>query len=301
MMGEQFWWFYDLIVVAAVAANMYISGGKGAMKAFSTFVAYLVAIVMGLSISASVSDSLARNSIKNSNAKKINTALENYKFCDKVAEHIAGLDYHLTVETAQLEKIYKGNKNYDDEIFRLVNNRTGKKIPDTKEVFVEKLHTGYAEIIKSIVAEELSKYAAEVAYKEAIENPEYFDLFIPLIITKEDHRPAADFISDYYTRPAYRTTTWLITFMILFTLILVGMLLLVNYVIGNGYHEQQLVSHIGGALIGIPKGLILSFAAAVLVRLLVVMGSDEMLFFNFKAVDKTYLFKYLYNYVADHM
>jgi len=301
MMGEQFWWFYDLIVVAAVAASMYISGGKGAMKAFSTFIAYLVAIVMGLSISASVSESLASHSIRSSNAKKINTTLENYKFSDKVAEYIGSMEYNINVESGQLTKIYKGTKNYDDEIFKLVNNRTSRKIPDSKEVFAEKLHEGYARIIKSIVAEELSKYASEVAYKEAVDNPEFFDEFVRLMTEKEDLRPAADFIAENYVQPAYRTVTWLIVFLIIFVLLLVAMLLTVNYVIGNAYHEQQLISHIGGALIGIPKGLILSFAAAVLVRLFVVMGSDEMLFFNFKAVDKTYLFKYLYNYVADHM
>lgn len=301
MMGEQFWWFYDLIVVAAVAASMYISGGKGAMKAFSTFIAYLVAIVMGLSISASVSESLAAHSLKDSNAKKINTALENYKFTDKVAEYISGMGYYVRIDSGQLENIYRGNKNYDDEIYRLLNNRLGKKIPDSKEVFTEKLHNHYAEMIKGIVSEALSKYASEVAYKEAVENPEFYNEFILRMIEKEDRRPAAEFISETYTQPAYRTVVWLITFLIFFALILVGMLLLINYVIGNAYHEQQLASHIGGAFMGIPKGLILSFAAAVVVRLFVVMGSNEMLFFNFKAVDKTYLFKYLYNYVADHM
>ncbi|MBR4627536.1 MAG: hypothetical protein IKO47_07560 [Ruminococcus sp.] len=301
MMGEQFWWFYDIIVVAAIGLSMYISGGKGAMKAFSTFVAYLVAIVMALSISASVSESLAGNSIKNSNAKKISRTLESYKFTSKVAEQISGMEDKVIVEPAQLEKIYKGTKSYDAEIYKLVNNRRGKKISDSQEVFAEKLHKAYAEIVKTIVSDELGKYATEVAYKEALDDPESFNTFIPLIIDKEDRTPAAEYIAENYTKPAYRTITWLILFLILFVLILVGMLLLVNYVMGNAYHEQSLASHIGGVFIGIPKGIILSFAAAVLVRLFVVMGSDEMLFFNFKAVDKTYLFKYLYNYVADHM
>ena len=64
---------------------------------------------------------------------------------------------------------------------------------------------------------------------------------------------------------------------------------------------MRIPAHVGGALIGIPKGIILCFAVAAVIRLYVVLGSDEMLFFNFNAIDKTYIFKHMYNNVADMM
>ncbi len=290
-----------MLTAAAILVSVYIAGVKGAMKAFSTFIAYLVAFVMALSISASVSDSLSGKTIKSSNSKKISKTLESYKFVDKLAERISGLEYNIRVDGSQLDKIFNSGKDFDTEIYTLMNHRQGRNIGDTQEVFAEKLHGCYSGLIRDIVAEELSEYAAEVAAKEVLKDPALFNNLIPLLIDKEDRTPAADFIAEHYTKPAYRTVTWLILALILFAILMVVMLLVINYVIGNGYHEQGIPSHVGGALIGIPKGIILAFAIAVGVRLLVVLGSDEMLFFNFKAVDKTYIFKYLYNYVEKHM
>jgi hypothetical protein len=39
------------------------------------------------------------------------------------------------------------------------------------------------------------------------------------------------------------------------------------------------------------------FLIAVMVRLYVVFGSNKMLFFNHEAIDNTYIFKYVYDFV----
>ena len=41
------------------------------------------------------------------------------------------------------------------------------------------------------------------------------------------------------------------------------------------------------------------FAIAVIVRLNVVLGSNKMLFFNHEAIDNTYVFKYVYEFVRN--
>ena len=54
-MGTQFWWFYDIIVAAVVLVCMFVSGRKGAMNAITTFVAYILAAGIAVSVSAGIS------------------------------------------------------------------------------------------------------------------------------------------------------------------------------------------------------------------------------------------------------
>ena len=61
--------------------------------------------------------------------------------------------------------------------------------------------------------------------------------------------------------------------------------------------EEGALSNIVGGVLGIIKGGIIVFVIAAMVRLSVILGNDEMLFFNFDAIDKTIIFKHLYQIV----
>ena len=67
--------------------------------------------------------------------------------------------------------------------------------------------------------------------------------------------------------------------------------------IGIAKGARSLVSNIVGGVLGIIKGGIIVFVIAAMVRLSVILGNDEMLFFNFDAIDKTIIFKHLYQIV----
>ncbi len=301
-MGTQFWWFYDIIVVAVVLVCMFFSGRKGAMNALTTLVAYILAAGITVSVSAGISSALAGSTIRDSNVRKLDKTLSGWKFSAEVSDYIGSLEYGVKVDSKKIEEIYDGKKSFDSEIYKYVNNRKGKKVEEDPQIFYDKLHEGYAQIMKKIVSDSsMNKYASECAAKQVREHPEKFDELIPMLIDKETRTPAAKKIADDYTQEPYNVITRLLTFVVLFVVLMVVALYFAHTMLGNGYHAMTLGSHIGGAFIGIFKGAILCFAVVVAVRLFVVLGSDEMLFFNFKAVDQTYIFKYLYNYVADNM
>ena len=300
-MGDQFWWFYDIIAVAIILISMFIAGRQGAVKAMTNFVAYLLAGVIAFSLSGTLGAAIAGSAMKESNSQKTEKTLSNFKFQNKVAEYLDGLDYGVKVDSGQLYKIYTEKKDYNTEIYKYLNNRKGKNIGDDQEAFNTKLTEGYAQIIKAVVAEDMNKYASEVAAKEIREHPIKFNELIPMLLDKETKAPAADFISENYVQPAYDTIVKLICFIIVFVLLLLVLLFFSRTLIGDSYQELHLPQQIGGSLIGILKAAILIVGVAVVVRLSVVLGSNEMLFFNHKAIDKTYIFKYLYNYVSDHI
>lgn len=300
-MGDQFWWFYDVLAVAIILVSMFIAGRQGAVKAMTNFVAYLLAGVIAFSLSASLGSVLAGSAMKSSNSQKIDKNLSSYKFQNHVAEYINGLDYGVKAEPAQLYKIYTEKTDYNTAIYKYLCNRRGGKISDDQETFNTKLTEGYAQIIKTIVAADMNKYASEVAAKEVREHPLKFNELIPLLLDKETKKPAADFISENYVQPAYDTIVKLICFIVVFALLLITALYFAKTLTGDSFTELHLPQQIGGAFIGIMKAAVLIIALAVVVRLSVVLGSNEMLFFNHKAIDNTYIFKYLYNYISDNI
>ena len=79
-MGAQFWWFYDVIVAAAVLVCMFITIKKGIMKASVSFVGFALSIAIAFSLSSSLSSSLYSTAVRSSNVKKLNQTLENTDF-----------------------------------------------------------------------------------------------------------------------------------------------------------------------------------------------------------------------------
>ena len=63
--------------------------------------------------------------------------------------------------------------------------------------------------------------------------------------------------------------------------------------------EESLVTKTISGVIGLFKGAVIVLLIAVMVRLYVVLGSNKMLFFNHEAIDNSYIFKYVYNFVRN--
>lgn len=299
-MGTQFWWFYDVLAAAAILLCVFISGKKGLVKSLTSFAGYLVAAVMAISISSGLGTALHDGIVRGENAKKLNKTLEYTKFVSEVSTYLS-TEYNRNVRTEQLLKIYKSDKPFNKQIYNYINNINVAKATGEKE-FLETIRNCYADFTKKIVDSELSSFAAETAARKILDDPESFNELIPLLLNDETKMPAAQYIADNYTADAYIEVIRLITLLsILAAVIAVSLLLTKGF--GNEYHHSDLPlsSHAAGAFVGVLKGVVAVFAIAVVVRLNVILGNDNMLFFNFDAIKDTYIFKYFYEFVVNKL
>lgn len=299
-MGTQFWWFYDVLAAAAILLCVFISGKKGLVKSLTSFAGYLVAAVMAISISSGLGTALHDGIVRGENAKKLNKTLEYTKFVSEVSTYLS-TEYNRNVRTEQLLKIYKSDKPFNKQIYNYINNINVAKATGEKE-FLETIRNCYADFTKKIVDSELSSFAAETAARKILDDPESFNELIPLLLNDETKMPAAQYIADNYTADAYIEVIRLITLLsILAAVIAVSLLLTKGF--GNEYHHSDLPlsSHATGAFVGVLKGVVAVFAIAVVVRLNVILGNDNMLFFNFDAIKDTYIFKYFYEFVVNKL
>ncbi|MBR6968185.1 MAG: hypothetical protein IKH78_06580 [Ruminococcus sp.] len=296
-MGVQFWWFYDVAVVAAILVCVFITVKKGLLKAALSFVGYMLALFLSLSISASMMNSI-NETVCNSNKKKIRQILEDYDYTEELAGYIQTLGYNVYVNRKTLGDIIHQEGDIDGKIYKYLNNINAEKV-DTESAFKEKLHEGYALIASNIISRELSLYSAETAARMIKEDPETFYEFMIKMDDPDDRRPPADFLVDTYLSEPYRSQIRLVSILAVMIFILV-LTFFVTYARGSKDHTE--ISFIGGffsGLIGIFKGVVIVFAIAVIVRLNVVLGSNKMLFFNHEAIDNTYVFKYVYEFVRN--
>ncbi|MBQ1464065.1 MAG: CvpA family protein [Ruminococcus sp.] len=294
-MDTQFWWFYDVIVLAVVLIFMFLCGKRGIVKSILSTVSWALAAVIAFSISGGIASSIYSTSIRGSNIKKIEKNMDSDFFAVKMVEYIDSLPYGLRAETSKVNAMFdKGNVTIEDMI-TYINNINGRKAAEDSELR-EVVIEGYAKVIGDMLSKDFSDYIVEYAKEEVRKNPANIADLIPLIRDRENPKPASSMVADNYTAPAYRIIIRLLGFIILTIVIgIFAEFIIKSFTSANS--ATSTTSNLTGALVGIAMGLVVAFIITAMVRLYVIMGTDHMMFFNTEAIDKTYVFKYIFNIV----
>lgn len=298
-MGEQFWWFYDVIAAAAVLVCIFLSVRSGLIKAATSIICFILSFVIALSVSSMVADAIYEQATKNGNVKELTPSLESKSFTVDLKKYLEGLGYNVRIDQQKLDKAFHDDLSPDTKIYEYLNNINNKKV-DEEAIFMNKLHEGYAYIVSDYIAQKLSPYAAEYAAEQVRKQPMKvyeLDKLMQIETDEETMRDAAEFISETYLKVPYTTQLRLISFCILF--LVLGLISIGIEVATSRYKEKMsgLVPNFMCILIGVVKGAIMIVAIACVVRLYVVLGSNKMLFFNHEAIEQTYIFKYFYNFI----
>ncbi len=295
-MGTQFWWFYDVIAVAIVLICIFLSARKNALRSSASLAGFILSFFIAFSVSGGIATSFYSSSVESRNAVKIRKTLGYTDFTENMQIYLQSLDYNLTLKEDKLESIFIDGTDVDSKVYKYVTDAKGKKFAE-KEEFLTQLHEGYAQYTIKVVSEYLTPYAAESAAEEIRNHPDKFEELIPLLMDFEDKGPAAEYIAKNYVAMPYQGIIRLILFLAVFFILLI-ITLFISHALGrNDTSGGSIGARVFGGFLGIFNGAALVFAVAVMVRLYVILGDDKMLFFNFEAIDNTYIFKYVYNLV----
>lgn len=296
-MGTEFWWFYDIIAAAIILVCIFLSAKKGVMKGTFAMTACILAALLAFGISGSFSGALYEMTIKSGNTKKISKNIEENTFLNKYSSYLEGLGYNIRVNTDKMDSIFSSGGDYTSKICKYVNNINSKPAESDEAVLREKIIEGYAVVVSDLVYQSLnSKYVAESAAKLIRENSDSINELIPLITNHDVQHSGVVYIVDHYTAEAYKTMFRLALFVALFAVFAVIIGIFIKSFAGSRNDDfPSAGSHAVGGFVGIVSACFIIFAAAAAVRLWAIMGSNEMLFFNNEAVDKSYIFKYFYH------
>ena len=120
---------------------------------------------------------------------------------------------------------------------------------------------------------------------------------IPMLRDEEQLYQASLYISKNMAAPAYNIIGRLVSYLVIFAVIALGLLLGINAFFSHKEVDAiGVVSHVAGGIFGLFTAAGIVFAIAVWVRVSAITGNNEMLFFNNDVVEKSYLFKYFYDF-----
>ena len=296
-MGTQYSWFYDVIVAAIALICIFIGSKKGVLKSVFAFVGVMIAALLSYALSGAVSETISNGAVSDGNSKKILKNLDSEIFMGDYIDYLEHMGYSIVVKEEKIEAIFQNkDENIDEALAKYINNINGHPV-DEKDILIEKIREGYAVIIKDLVSKSLNKYAAETAAQIIREDSSSMQELIPMIMESDNLHPAADFIAETYIAPAYYTIVRLVSFIIMFAFIALLLVFSVNAYFGRREASAiGIASHVAGGIFGLITAVFIVFAVAVSIRIWAITGNNEMLFFNNESVEKSYVFKYFYDF-----
>lgn len=303
-MGTQFWWFFDVALAAIVLVMIFLGAKRGFSKTITVLIGFIVSIVVGTAASGSVSDFFYESAVKQGNIKHIEEGLSKNDVVQKTKSYIEGLGYNVKVNESKLKEIFSKGGDVRDPLYTYLNNINGRTV-DEREAFYVKITEGFAEIMDAILSENVSDYVGETTADQIISKPAEFGDTLKAIVTEDNeetgvHNEAAAYIEEHYASAGSKEMIKLMTNVIICLVLVILSLMIVHKYNGNGTngYSMELADRIIGAVTGIAVGAATIFILTIAVRLLVIFGSNEMLLFNSETIDKTFVFKHIYNLIV---
>jgi uncharacterized membrane protein required for colicin V production len=296
-MNESLWWVFDGIAAAAILLFVIITIKRGLVKAIVSAVGFVLAAVIAISAGGSIASSIYRTAVRDTNVKNINRAIDGDTLVDKLAEELENSEYGLSVNKEKLRSVLMKSDDHDSDIYKFVNNINGKKVAE-EGVFDNVLHNAYSNIIRDIVSKDLSKYAAECAADKVYNEPSVFRDMIPQLMDDEDQKAASEYICTNLVDEPYISSLKFIVMIVIMGVIMLLSVFIAGAIGRNDTMEPGFMRHFLCAAMGIAKGAAIVLGIAIAVRISVVYGSDRSLMTSHPAIEKSYVFKYVYDFVC---
>lgn len=290
-METQFRWFFDAAAISVLLVSIYLSGKRGFSKTVVITIGYILSLTAAAIFSGRAADLIYDKCVKQRCEAQIMNALENVNMPQKTKVYIESLGYGIKPEDTSIAEIFGIGGDVNEQIYEYVNSLENRPVDDY-ETFSAKLSEGFGEMTGTLIGEEMNRYAASEAAKLIGGDPKGFGEALRLIQIG-DRSKAAAYIAENYTADAVKDIIKVFCFItILF--ILTTAIKAISHKLGGIKPPGDISDHILGGVLGAAEGLMIIFLCAAAVRILVVLGNDEMLLFNSKIINETSLFRHIY-------
>lgn len=296
-MNGNTWFIFDGIAAVVLIVFIIITIKRGLIKGIVSCVGFVLAAVIAITTSSAIAAPLYGTASRTANYNELKKQLTGDTIVDMLASEMESTEYNLSVSHEKLRKVLEKSDDLDKDLYKFANNINGKKVAEESE-FTETIHKAYSNIIEDIISKHLSKYAAKCAAEKVLEKPSSFTKLVPLMLDDEDQKESIDYICDNFLEEPYTSSFRLIAMIALMAVVLIFSLILAGAIGRNDTMEPGLGRHLFCAVLGIIKGAVIVFGIALLIRTSAVYGTNTKLMTEYPAIDKTYVFKYVYDFVC---
>ena len=298
-MGTQLWWIYDAAVVLFALIMIIISAKKGFSKKLLVVFSCLFSIIISIATNESLSPFIYKNIYKGSNHRAISRAFEEFNVGEELTKIIEDMDYNVRPSEGKIVKIIEDDKSdFHERMYKYVCNLNGIEV-DTQENFTVKFDEEFSDMLFELLSPQINKgYLGGI--NDLAEQPDKVEHIARLLKFEPDEGVPSE-IGRYIEENCIKENSIqiisiaafaivYIVFMIIFRLFV----LYLNNINAVPKMSGKAEGFFGALLGGVNAAadlIIISFA----VKFAVVITRGEKYFFNEDVIEKTYIFKYLYN------
>lgn len=336
-MGTEFFWFFDVIIIAILIGSMLTGGKKGFVAMLLSFVSIIVSFVVALSASGLIGEAIYNSVVRDRLSESINEQLTQ-TLGNSIASDLSSIDMSkvtvngnkisqldlsgdsagkITLNLDSLDYSKSGMNKVDLTAFGIAKGTDYSKIK-VGTVQVYKTDVNSDNIGNVILAQTLASGVQSSAFYTGLTDilttikettpaigigPEILNQsdnkLIPTIIQSiiESKQTLGDSLLDNVVKPIVLVPICTLIFLVLFAIISI----LLSIVI-RGTQVINKIPVIGtlnsflGVLLGIVQSVFVMFIVVICVHMIIILTDNTLIFLNELTIEKTYLFRYIYNF-----
>lgn len=292
-MGNEFWWFFDALVIAVIIAFIYIGAKKGFAKKISVIVGYILALGIAFFGSRVIAPQIYDSAIKETTVSGIESVLEELDFTQIVKQTISGKYSGLKLSDAEINSVLNSEDgNVSDNLYELMRKKDSVVTKD-KNQFENIFCTLITNNIDSALSDKVPSFIIEPLIQDTANKVDECNNLIVTLIKGEE--ATADYFEAKYLREPLVNIVTIFTFIILFLIVLVATRFVANRLEeANSIPVLGKVNSLVGGVLGLAEGLVIVFIISLIIKLIISIGNGEMVLFNEDTIEKTKVFKQFY-------
>lgn len=289
-MGEMHWWLYDLVVIAVVVLCVWNGMSSGILRAIGGVAASIISCILAFFIASPVSEMVYDGFFQKRCQSIVYENLEKADIADDIRGLLEQNGIYLPVTDNEIADIIKEAGEDDD-----LADKAASAFGLTGDELRDKIGTAITNAVEAHGG--LLPEWAERAITEADSKNMVFDAAADTAaaIFTEDRYEASAGLEEMYIRPV--VTSLLSVLVFIAAAIVIGFIIrIILLIVPSG--SSSVNSILGGAA-GLVKAGVYMFLIVLLTSSIISMQSSDYPFFAEETVNRTYLFRIIYDLVTE--
>ena len=279
-MGSHFWWIYDALVLLIFGYVLHSNYKRGMTKVIILSIGYLIAAFAASLIASFGAKPVYKSVAQSSNISAVETVNEHVNLAQAFSDAINQGGYGFTCTQADIESILRPpeKKPFDHALYEYACRRNNDTIGPENDFQDVLRKTGCT----------MDEADGIIVRMMSIDGVEGACLF------KE-----SETIESLFAKQATIEVLRIFLYLIVLSILMV-IVAIINSIAQNKlfFNLSNFREHIYGGVFGILEAGVMLILMTIVVRLLVLLGGGKLFCFSNDTINKSVIFKYLYNHLS---
>lgn len=285
-MGEQFSFFYDIVVIIIAVVCVCAGYRKGFSRTAAATVIYVVAFALSWAASTYISDVLYEDYFKDKNYQIVSNYMQTNSVADRISSELGSKGADISSEDVK-----KAATDQNTDVLYGTMQKNGYS--GSREDFEELIKQSISGAMNDMLISTSLPYSDAISEKVILSGSKELSEIVKES-TDSGYEAAVQGICETYLKPLEIKVIRILVTSVLTTVIMIITNIIISKKKRLEGEEVSFADRFFGGVVGIAASLFYVYIFASAVHMLVSSSKEQMLFFNDAVINKTYIFQYFY-------